>query len=274
MAKSARMRAEDCGAIVRLTGDCRDLGDDRHAWREQALAGLARLVDAELGIVGEMAGCRSMKPLDLGTVTYGWQTGFVGRSVFDAHFEAFNREPQTYMPTMVEGFKRFDPTDGFCLRRTDLRADRAWYASAEYQRTMRSFEADHILWCFRPIPTASDENFGLVIFRGRRRRDFDSRELRLVHETAAALAPLLGGPLARFSEPSPLDLPPRARQVLACLLEGDGDKQVAARLRLSPHTVNQYVKLIFRHFGVSSRAELLARWIRRGWGGRSSWLDA
>ncbi|APW63912.1 helix-turn-helix transcriptional regulator [Paludisphaera borealis] len=273
MAKSARIRAEDCRAISGLLGDCRDLGDDRHAWREHALSGLARLIDAELGILGEMAGCRSGRPRDLGTVTLGWQAGFVPRRAFDAHFEAFNREPDTYMPTMVEGFRYFDPAEGFCLRRTDLRADRPWYTSAEYQRTMTSFGADHILWCFRPIPHASDNNFGLVIFRGRRRRDFDARELRLVRETAAVLAPLVGGPLARFTDPSPRDLPPRARQVLACLLEGDGDKQAAARLRLSPHTVNQYVKLIFRHFGVSSRTELLARWIRRGWGSRFSWLE-
>jgi DNA-binding CsgD family transcriptional regulator len=52
-------------------------------------------------------------------------------------------------------------------------------------------------------------------------------------------------------------------------LEGDGDKQIAARLVLSKYTVNQYTKLIFRHFGVNSRPELLARWVRRGYGGRS-----
>ena len=54
--------------------------------------------------------------------------------------------------------------------------------------------------------------------------------------------------------------------MLRCLLEGDSDKQVAARLRLSPATVNEYTKRIYRHFRVTSRAELLARWVRRGWG--------
>jgi DNA-binding NarL/FixJ family response regulator len=83
----------------------------------------------------------------------------------------------------------------------------------------------------------------------------------------------MGGPLARFTDPSPYELPPRARQVLACLLEGDGDKQVAARLAISGHTVNQYAKAIFQHFGVRSRAELLARWIRRGWGNTFPWVD-
>jgi DNA-binding CsgD family transcriptional regulator len=55
--------------------------------------------------------------------------------------------------------------------------------------------------------------------------------------------------------------------------QGDGDKQVAARVGLTRHTVNQYVKVLFRHFGVSSRAELLARWVRRGFPGRFSEED-
>jgi DNA-binding NarL/FixJ family response regulator len=72
--------------------------------------------------------------------------------------------------------------------------------------------------------------------------------------------------LGSLGERSPADLPPRARQVLRCLLEGDGDKQIAARLAISPLTVNVYTKAIYKHFGVSSRTELLARWIRRRWG--------
>jgi DNA-binding CsgD family transcriptional regulator len=83
----------------------------------------------------------------------------------------------------------------------------------------------------------------------------------------------VGGPLARFSDPSPCDLAPRVRQVLALLLQGDGDKQIASRLKISPHTVNQYLKTLYRHFRVESRAELLARWIRRGWGEQFPWVD-
>ena len=58
------------------------------------------------------------------------------------------------------------------------------------------------------------------------------------------------------------ELPPRLRPVLRQLLAGDAEKQVALKLGLSPHTVHQYAKLLHRHFKVSSRAELLARFIR------------
>jgi DNA-binding CsgD family transcriptional regulator len=62
--------------------------------------------------------------------------------------------------------------------------------------------------------------------------------------------------------------------VLKCLLEGDSDKQIAARLELSSHTVNEYVKRVYAHFGVTTRTELLARWVRRGWGAAGpGWAD-
>jgi DNA-binding NarL/FixJ family response regulator len=57
-------------------------------------------------------------------------------------------------------------------------------------------------------------------------------------------------------------LPPRQRQTLLALLEGDSEKQIAIRLSLSPNTVHVYVKSLYRRFNVASRGELLARWVR------------
>jgi DNA-binding NarL/FixJ family response regulator len=68
-----------------------------------------------------------------------------------------------------------------------------------------------------------------------------------------------------FSAPPPdptAGLPPRHVQTLQRLLEGDSEKQIARRLGVSPHTVHVYVKALYRHFDVSSRGELLARFIR------------
>lgn len=57
-------------------------------------------------------------------------------------------------------------------------------------------------------------------------------------------------------------LAPRIRQVLACLLEGDSEQQVAARLGLTRGTTHQYVKALYRSFGVGTRGELMARFVR------------
>jgi len=54
----------------------------------------------------------------------------------------------------------------------------------------------------------------------------------------------------------------RMEQTLRSLLGGDSEKQVAAKLGLSQHTVHVYVKALYKKYGVSSRGELLAMWVK------------
>lgn len=65
----------------------------------------------------------------------------------------------------------------------------------------------------------------------------------------------------RLSASDPSDaklLTPRIAQTLELLLDGGSEKEMAAQLGVSHHTVHVYVKSLYRHFGVSSRAELMA----------------
>ncbi len=55
------------------------------------------------------------------------------------------------------------------------------------------------------------------------------------------------------------NLYPRHRTVLNCLCEGWSRKKIAEHLGLSVNTIHGYAKVIFKHFGVHSQAELLAR---------------
>lgn len=273
MSKSDSLRAGDCRAIVQLVGECRDLGDDAVAWRMHWVSSLAALVDADLGFSGEMAGCRDLVPVDLG-VTMWWSDGLFPPSILEAQLESLRDDPG-YSPAMLRYHRENRDAGGLCLSRKMFIADGDWYGFQDHQSICEPYGIDHVLWCFRPINarTRQDESSGLVCCRAQGHRDFDGREVTLVREAHAALAPMVGGALARYGEPSPRDLAPRVRQVLACMLEGEGDKQIAARLSLSTYTVNQYTKVIFRHFGVRSRAELSARWIRRGWGSGFSWAE-
>ena len=270
MAKSAQLRLQDSRAIWLLLGDCRDLGDERIAWRERLAAGLADLVDADLVLNGEMGGCRKLALNDLG-VTFWWRTDDIDPGEVGKYLATFRIHP-AYSPTMLHYHRCNLDRDGAALRRSDFVADRDWYRSFDYTTINRSYGMDQTIWCFRQIDgTAADESSGLIVLRSEGRRDFSGRDQTIVRELHRSLSPMVGRHLARFGDPSPADLAPRPRQVLACLLEGDSDKLVALRLRLSRHTVNEYTKLIYRHFGVRSRNELLARWIRRGWGARGSW---
>ena len=61
--------------------------------------------------------------------------------------------------------------------------------------------------------------------------------------------------------PDRRSLSPRMIQTLRHLLSGLSEKETAAVLGLSIHTVHVYVKEIHKRFGVESRAELFARFV-------------
>ena len=90
---------------------------------------------------------------------------------------------------------------------------------------------------------------------------------RMLAELCKLLGAQAGKPasVAATSAVTPIDpaLPRRQRQTLELLLQGDGEKQIAAKLKLSQHTVHIYVKSLHKRFAVSSRSELLARFIPR-----------
>src|SRR5262245_35863624 len=73
-------------------------------------------------------------------------------------------------------------------------------------------------------------------------RNFSEREQRLLHFFHHELGRLIGTSLASVFDPDPLQLPRRERETLACLLEGDSEKQVAAPLGVCSLTAHQYVK--------------------------------
>lgn len=268
MAKSATLRVEDARAIHRLIGECRDLGTDPQAWRRHWVDGLGALVDAVGGISGEMAGCRSLALVDLGAIVR-WQPG-VPEPRLDAETGAFLLDPANWPSQLA--YHRRSRAQGSCLTRPDFIEDRDWWSMRDYRWIRDLLGADHRLFCFRALPRGGpDDHVGTILARPDGCRNFGARDQALVELATEFLAPLLGGPLARFAEPSPVGLAPQVRRVLRCLLEGDGDKQVAARLGLSVHTVNQYTKVIYRHFRTPGRAELLAHWLRRGWSVDGPW---
>lgn len=54
------------------------------------------------------------------------------------------------------------------------------------------------------------------------------------------------------------------RQVLRCLLTGLAEKEIAAVQGQSYHTTHEYIKRIYRKFGVTNRAALMALWLGQG----------
>jgi DNA-binding NarL/FixJ family response regulator len=92
--------------------------------------------------------------------------------------------------------------------------------------------------------------------------DLEARRRQL----AADILRLVGTPRESALEGYAVNdgLPPRMRVTLQRLLAGDSEKEIAGRLGRSPHTVHTHVKALYRHFGVCSRGELLARFVGSG----------
>ena len=95
-----------------------------------------------------------------------------------------------------------------------------------------------------------------------RGRAFSPRDRRVVRLLHSELGWLYQTDLM-LASPQVAALTPRQKETLQLLLAGHGEKQIAARLGLSRNTVHHYVKAIHRHFGVSSRSELLAKWLQK-----------
>jgi DNA-binding NarL/FixJ family response regulator len=155
--------------------------------------------------------------------------------------------------------------------RRQLVPDAVWYGSDSFQQYRKAAGVDHALLS---VLRVSNQGATSVVAVTRRlgERDFSPREIRLLNFFHAELGHLIGGPLVSATDPSVGQLSRRLRETLTCLLEGDSEKQVAARLGLSNATVHQYVTTLYRHFDVQSRAQLLAHVIRRVGHSDPSWM--
>jgi len=88
------------------------------------------------------------------------------------------------------------------------------------------------------------------------------------------LVELMHGEVARLCHGAPVmekeqgaTLPPYLQRIVPELLAGHVEKQIAANLGFTFNTTHQYIKAIYRHMGVSSRAEFMAHFLGRaqGW---------
>lgn len=82
----------------------------------------------------------------------------------------------------------------------------------------------------------------------------------LVVRAPEASAPRGFGP----AEPARALLTPREVEILACLGDGLSNKAVARRLGISAHTVKFHLEAVFGKLGAASRAEAVAKGLRRG----------
>jgi two-component system, NarL family, response regulator LiaR len=92
-----------------------------------------------------------------------------------------------------------------------------------------------------------------------------AQAIRAAHAGRATFSPEAAQALvSAASQPPPLghDLTPRERVVLALMVEGLNNTQIAERLYVSPSTIKSHVSSILSKLGVSGRTEAVALTVR------------
>ena len=256
MTKSDLLRVQDVRDAYRLIGECRDLGSDPTLWYQRMFEGLCGLIGAPATSGGEARWIRPKRAIEP-VAAFG--VGFDSRE--RAIYKAYMRD---LTPAGDPVFRAMQRCCGRLVTRArrQLISDSAWYRSVAWHDYHRPANIDD-----RLLSVYQFSDHGIVnvisLHRGPREREFSPREQRLLSFFHAELGPLIRRSLVSATAWRPDGLAPRLKQTLACLAEGDSEKQVAARLGLSLPTTHQYVTALYRHFGVTSRAQLMAHIIRR-----------
>jgi DNA-binding CsgD family transcriptional regulator len=264
MSKSQQILLRDVLAINRILDECRDLGADSTTWMAHLVEQTAKLLNVPFCQISEDVYDPQFNGINLGIALWGWHNGF-NEAYWPKLFEKFITRGPTFSPLHLPYHQRRVNDAGVALSQVDLITEREWEGSEYYEGYHRVLGAGGMLSSFAQSTKGLPSGLLFIMCNHRGERDFSQRTKNVMQLMSISVANLLGRSLASYADPKPSELTPRCQDVLACMLQGDGDKHIAKRLLISPYTVNQHVKTIYRHFGVHSRPELLAFWLQRRW---------
>jgi len=146
------------------------------------------------------------------------------------------------------------------FRREELVEDRAWYM-VEHVDGRRQLGVDDVLTYTHEVP---DGKLFLSLHRPWGEPRFTAEEQELLACAGRCHAWLFRSLVeGSWLGPAGPALAPRLEKVLAELLTGKCEGEIADALGLTRRTVHKYVEMIYRQFGVCTRAELMALYIVR-----------
>jgi DNA-binding CsgD family transcriptional regulator len=254
---AATYRQSDVSALLRIAGEVAELPCDAQSRRVHILDRLLSLVGGCHAVCSEvdLSSIGSFARAIPGTVVHAGDCS--GSELSAVREYLYSGRPLD--PCIPHLFRA--PGDVVTLRREDV-IDRSWYRSEHFNLMRRPSARGESLYAKLRLPDGRHLRMGIQREIGD--RPFTNREVQLINVFHENLRQLYTLPrqvgFALNAMPMP-DLPPRLQPVLTQLLQGEGEKQIAVKLGLSRHTIHEYVKVIYRQLGVSSRGELLARFV-------------
>lgn len=261
MRKSQQVRLEDELTILRIINECRELGDDASAWQRRLIEGLSRLTGSVVAAVGLLPlkpdGLEGLGELSKHMIDGGWSS----HSVRDRWIAwASNPEQVALHPATTRFFAY--PDLQLTKSRVELVSDDEWNRSEFVNEFLRADYFDEGLLSRTHIPN-THITYLITLMRETGAAPFDLATTRAIELLQTELSKYLGKSLWISTQPNRQGLSPRLLQVLDRMLQGDSERQAAIFLGLHPTTVHDYVKRLYRHFDVNSRAELLAYFLKR-----------
>jgi DNA-binding CsgD family transcriptional regulator len=249
------LRSSQVHALVRLLNEAHELPPVVETRSRHLLRGICRILEADAGAcVLERDFRPGAREGFAEIVLEGWD----GEAV--AALEALRRLGSGSNPAIRSLRERgsLPPGGIVTATRRELVEDRSWYGTPYVDRYLRPTGLDDSIYSSWWSGTDGEAR-GIGIYRDRSARAFDAADRELLHLFHTGCGAMFEPPARPARGVPDAALSPRERQTLALLLQGLGDKQIAARLGISRFTVNQYTKALYRRFGVQSRAMLIAR---------------
>lgn len=249
---SQSLEFHDIEQIVKLLNESTDplLNLSLPERRRLLIAGLAKLVDADVYIWSMTALNHDVRGDAMTTcvIDGGWQSDAEPGAVY-----AILADPEF-------GKQGLGKIYDYIMEGRRITVGNGEVFPAEHQDRLmdiwRTTGFEHFLLSLYPLNNHFSSNVGLHRRRGK--PNFGQRERTIVHTVFSQVEWLHQYGVNEEAREVSLALPSRERQTLIYLLSGCSHKNIATRMNISQHTVNDYAKQLHRRFGVTSRAELQA----------------
>ncbi len=249
-----KLDERDVRAMIHLIGEVAALPGGPARRKRYLMEGLCRLIDADAWAWGLSCRRDPTMPEVLVSIMRG---GFTDES-FACYLQALEH------PEMVSFASKFyvelkEKNTHLTRRRDQITPDAAFERSNAYE-LWKAADIGSLVISHRPLDDRSCSALGF--YRRLGRPKFTPRESRIAHIVLTEVAWLheLGWPEDRGVQVPALSK--RERLTLNLLTSGASHKVIAAQMGISPHTLRDHIKVIYRHFGVHSHAELLHRFFR------------
>ncbi len=250
-----QLRLRDTREVYTLLGECLALGGDGVGWRRHLVVQLRNLCDADVAFIADNVFVGNpespegwLRPV---SIIDDWECDdkrhVMWKFIQDGRFE---RSPAASMMGNSDTIS--------VASRADLVPDDLWYESEFYRYNMIPTLLDDFVNSVSLGPHGVVQMISLLRAQGK--PQFPRRVVQMIRLICDELSVWQPERLAGVSDSVFMNLPKRMLQVLSCLLVGNTVKETSAILEISTHTVQEYVKRLYKKAGVSSRAALCAHY--------------